>query len=155
VEGIKVLKQAIIDCAKSRWGDNAVALIKAGRIRNPLRDGDVEREGNEDFAGHFFCNGRAGRKPRLVDESTREITNPEDFTSGDYARVFCALFPYQKAGNTGVGIGINGVQRWGRGKPIQGGANIAFEKIELAPEDVDLSGDGAAAGTPTDETDLI
>src|SRR5262245_8774764 len=81
-EGLKELKQAILTLAKEKAGDNALKLLKAGRIANPIRDGEelVDKDGDPmpDFEDCYVITARRRADlgpPGLVDARVRPITD--------------------------------------------------------------------------------
>lgn len=147
---LDAIRSAVVEVARGRFGDKAIDLLRAGRLRGPLRDGAVDRASDPDFANAFFLNARAERKPLLIDENRNDITDPEQFRSGDYGTAVLAFYGYDQAGNRGVGCGIQGMQRWGRGKPMAGAgiSRDAFATIEVKADEVELD-DAGDAGAST------
>lgn len=94
-------------------------------IRIPLRDGDVEREGDEAFAGCYFLNANTQRRPQVVDEDLNPIIDPNEFYSGCYGRVSLNFFGFNSNGNKGIGAGLNNLQKLEDGESLMGGSTAA------------------------------
>ena len=97
------------------WGGSVPKNLKT-----PLRDGDVERPGQDEFAGHYFINARSNRPPAIYDKDGNVLQNSEELYSGCYVRVSLNLFAYNTAGNKGIGAGINQVMKVEDGEPLYG-----------------------------------
>jgi hypothetical protein len=88
-------------------------------LKLPLRDGD-EKDA-EGYEGHFFISVTSKDKPLVVDEDRQDIINPRDIYSGCYGRVSMNFFAYNKAGNKGIGVSLNSVQKLADGESLGGG----------------------------------
>lgn len=88
-------------------------------LKNPLRDGDTEREGPE-YKGHWFINANSKQRPGVVDASVQPILNADEIYSGCYGRVSLNFYAYNQEGNKGVGAGLQNVQKVADGEPLSG-----------------------------------
>lgn len=118
VDEIKAaIKEALAEGVAKKWGGKVPKNLK-----NPLRDGDEEKEDDEAYSGHYFINGkgpRAGREPAILLDSKGEETSSESVIySGVMARVSLQFYPYDVSGNKGVACGITAVQSTGEGEPL-------------------------------------
>ena len=102
----------------SRWG----GTIPAG-LRMPLRDGDVERPDDDNYAGKYFLNARTKQKPQVVDRAVCPILDPEEFYSGCYGNVSLVFYPYSASGNKGISAGLGNVQKIKDGERMDGGVS--------------------------------
>ncbi|MEG1264753.1 MAG: DUF2815 family protein, partial [Clostridia bacterium] len=77
--------QAAIEQAKQdgipKWGGKIPPNLKT-----PLRDGDIDRPDDPNYADSFFINANSKEKPGLVDRRRMPITDPLELYSGCYAR---------------------------------------------------------------------
>lgn len=145
---IKKAKERVVAIAKEAFGPNAVKLMKAGKLKSPFRDGDLENEDDEVYQGKIFINANGnfeGKKPPdLIDQrkrNIRDMPNPEEiFYSGCYARAEIKFYPFDNSGNKGVACFLFKVQYWEKGEPLGGGrsADEVFDEIET---DEDVFGD--------------
>lgn len=87
--------------------------------KNPMRDGDTERDGDE-FAGHWFVNASGRQQPGIVNRQLQRILNPSDFKSGDFARVDVKFYAFNTGGNKGIACGLNNIQKWEDGESLAG-----------------------------------
>jgi hypothetical protein len=97
------------------WGGSV-----PNNIKTPLRDGDIERPGQEECAGHFFLNARSIHKPGIFDKNGHEILDSTEIYSGCYGRLSLDFYAYNKAGNKGITVGINSVMKLEDGEPLGG-----------------------------------
>ena len=113
-------------------------------LANPLiYDGDGRRRDGSEFTeeckGHWVITASSSdkRKPQVVDISNiKTELAPQDVYSGMYARVTINFFPFDTAGNKGVGCGLGNVLKIRDGEPLSGGASAAsdFAGLGQAPE---------------------
>lgn len=116
---------------KSLWGGKIPA-----NLRLPLRDGDEERPDQEEFRGMFFLNASSRQKPGVIDRYKQPIEDPLELYSGCYGRASLTFFPYSQAGNRGIGVGLNNLQKLADGEPL-GGRIRAEDEFDEWTEDED------------------
>lgn len=132
-ETVNLVKEAI-DAAKQRgklekWGGKIPANVKSC-----LRDGDIDREDDEAFAGCYFLNASSRNKPGvkvLEDGVVSDALDEEDFYSGCYGAVTLDFFPYENSGNKGVGAGLNNVIKTRDGDRLSGGRSADEDFADL------------------------
>lgn len=120
---VKLINDAI-EAAKlkgkaEKWGGKIPANVKSC-----LRDGDIDREDDEAYAGCWFINASSARKPGIrVKEgnSIAEALDDGDFYSGCYGAVTINFFPYENSGNKGVGAGLGNLIKTRDGERLSGG----------------------------------
>lgn len=122
---VNLIKEAI-EAAKavgksSKWGGKVPANCKS-----PLRDGDIDREDDANYAGCWFINASATTKakPAVKVADAGEVfdaMDTEDFYSGCYGAAVINFFPYDSNGNKGVGAGLNVVIKTEDGDKLSGG----------------------------------
>jgi len=95
--------------------------------KNPLRDGDEDREDDEAFENKMFINCSSVRKPAVVDEMLDPIMDADEFYSGCYGRASVDFYAFNFNGSKGVACGINGLQKLKDGENL-GGANFDAEE---------------------------
>ena len=118
---IKAVQQAIVALKNGKFG----ADFK-GVWASALKDGDKElrkNDGEPKNPGYWYMNVRAKAQypPKLMDGNLN-VPKKEDWTSGDWGLVKVSLFPYDTAGNKGVGAGLIGVQFLFKDEPLGGGS---------------------------------
>jgi len=126
-EGFKELKAEMLALAREKVGDNALKLLKAGRIANPIRDGEemMDKDGNpmKDFEDCYVITARRRADlgpPGLVDAKVRPIIDPTEIYSGMQCIASVNPFWYEVEGKRGIGIGLNNVQKVADGERVGG-----------------------------------
>ena len=115
---------AAVDAAKekgktTKWGGKIPANCKS-----PIRDGDVDREDDANYAGMYFMNCSSKQKPGirvLENGKVIEALDHEDFYSGCRGAVSLNFFPYEASGNKGVGVGLNNLIKTRDDERLAGG----------------------------------
>ena len=103
---------------------------------DPLRDqGEKESMGYEE--GSVFINVSSKTKPELVDKTGQPIIVEADFYAGCYALAQIKAYWYDKAGNKGVGFGMNSVMKRRDGEPLDGRMRAAEAFKEFMGDDDD------------------
>jgi hypothetical protein len=115
----------------SKWGGKIPANCKS-----PLRDGDIDREDDEAYAGMMFINASATTKSKPVvrfveDGQMFDALDEDDFYSGCYGAAVLNFFPYDSNGNKGVGCGLNVVVKTRDGEKFSGGVNADAALADL------------------------
>ena len=117
-----------------QWNGNGLEL------KLPLRDGDVEKPESPAFHGMFFMNASSKSRPGVVDRSLTEIVDPGQIYSGCYCRASLNFYPYNQAGNAGVGCGLNHLQKLADGSLATERARAEEDFSVVGEEDDDLLG---------------
>lgn len=120
VDAIKAaIKEALQEGAVKKWGGK---LPKG--LKNPLRDGDEEREDDANYKGHYFINAkgpRGGQEQPIMLDGTRgavETTSADVIYSGVFARVSLQFYPFDVSGNRGIACGVASILSSGKGEPL-------------------------------------
>ena len=85
-------------------------------LRLPLRNGTEEFENGEkannpEYKGMMFLNASSNRQPGVVGPDAKPLMDQDDAYSGMWGRADINFFPYNAAGNKGVGVGLNNVMK--------------------------------------------
>lgn len=142
---MSVIKKAINDAIIAKWG----TLEKAPKpLRNPIRDGDVEKGPGTDYEGMYFMSASApaDRAPGVVDQKRQPIIDIGEVYSGCWMRAQISFYAYDKAGNRGIGVGLQNLQLVrvddrldGRQKAEDAFGEIETEEVAtLAADEADL-----------------
>lgn len=110
--------------ASSKWDGKIPAALKAKT--SPLRDGDIEKEGEEVYEGMWFINTNSPTKPgvRVLENGViSEALDGDDFFSGCWGAATINFYPYKVSGNTGVAAGLNNVIKTKDDKKLGGGSS--------------------------------
>jgi len=134
---IKVAVDAAKESGKSIWDGKIPANLKM-----PLRDGDEDRPDQPEYEGMYFINANSKMAPGIVDQNVQPILDSTEVYSGCYARASINFFPYNHAGNRGIGCGLNNIQKLrdgdylgGRSKPEDDFDAVEVEDDEDNTED--------------------
>lgn len=132
---INSIKKAIESAKKagvSKFGGKIPAKLK-----EPLRDGDEEREDDENYKGKYFVNANATTKPGLVDSKGRPIIDPTEFYSGCYGYASITFYAFNSKGNKGIACGLNNIMKTDDGEPLGGKAKAEDDFADLITDDED------------------
>lgn len=113
----------------SKWGGKIPANAKS-----PIRDGDIEREDDSNYAGMYFMNCSSKQKPGvrvLENGAVVEALDMEDFYSGCWGAVTLNFFPYDSNGNKGVGVGLNNLIKTRDDERLAGGTTAESDFGDL------------------------
>ena len=103
-------------------------------LKTPLRDGDVDRPDQEEYAGHYFLNANSTNKPGVVDQYVQPILDSTELYSGCYGRASINFYAYNKNGNKGIACGLNNVQKIRDGDTL-GGRSRAEDDFDAVETD--------------------
>lgn len=134
---LNAIKKAI-EAAKvagaPKWGGKVPANLKM-----PLRDGDVDRPDQEEYAGMYFVNANSTNKPGLVDANVQPIMDSTELYSGCYGRASVNFYAYNVSGNKGIACGLNNIQKLRDGETL-GGRSRAEDDFDAVETEEDDSG---------------
>ena len=106
--------------------------------KNPLRDGDLEREDNPEYEGMMFVNANSNRKPavvEIVDKEIEPIASRDDFYSGCYGKATVNFYAFSVNGNKGVACGLGNILKLEDGERLSGGGASAEEDFGSEAEE--------------------
>ena len=103
-ENIDQIQEAILNAIANKWGEDKSKWPK--NLKMPLRDG-AEKD-DPWWHDKWFINASAkeDRKPGLVDAQLNPIVDADEIYSGMIVRAAVRFFPFDAAGNRGVGCGF-------------------------------------------------
>ena len=117
----------------TKWGGKIPPNLKL-----PLRDGDIDRPDDPNYANAYFVNANSNERPGVVDRRRVPITDPLEVYSGCYVRASITFYPFNTNGNRGIAAGLGNIQKLRDGEPLGGKANAA-EEFETYDDDDFLS----------------
>ena len=125
--------KAATQAGLSLWGGKIPPNLKL-----PLRDGDVDREGQDEYKNHYFINASSKTKPGIVDAAINPILDSTEIYSGCYGRASVNFYPFNKAGSKGVACGLNNLQKLADGDYLGGRSKPEddFEVEDTTNEDI-------------------
>lgn len=104
-------------------------------IKLPLRDGDIDREGDEAYKDSFFLNANSRTAPQIVDRKVNPILDRDEVYSGCYVRVSLSFYAFNSNGNKGVACGLGNIQKVKDGDPLGGRTKAADDFSALDDDD--------------------
>ena len=87
-------------------------------IKNPLRDGDLERPDDPAYKDSYFVNANSTTKPEVVDAALNPIIETSEIYSGIYGRASITFYAFNNNGNKGIACGLNHLQKIRDGEPL-------------------------------------
>jgi hypothetical protein len=142
-KGIAEIKAAINKAVQVGIDNNKFSKAQVNSLRLPLRDGDEEFDNGSrgaEYKGHFFVNASSKNKPGVVGPDAKPMFDAEEFFSGCYGRADINFFPYNQAGNRGIGCGLNNLMMTRQGERLDG-RQKAEDAFAAFAESDETSGD--------------
>ena len=134
VNKIKAAIQAAYEEGQSKLKGNGKTVPPLSAIKNPLRDGDLEKPDDAAYAGCYFVNANSATAPGVVDADRQPIIERSEVYSGVYGRASINFYAFNVNGNRGIACGLNNLQKIRDGEPL-GGKTSA--ESDFATEDDD------------------
>ena len=135
VTALKNAIQAAYDEGQSKLKGSSKSVPALSSIKNPLRDGDLERSDDEAYKDSYFINANSATAPGIVDAARQPILEHSEVYSGVYGRASINLYAFNSNGNKGIACGLNNLQKISDGEPL-GGKTRAED--DFADEDEDF-----------------
>lgn len=125
------LRNAVIEAARTEWGDKAVEMLKNEVIKTPFLDGDGKQgrsketgEPHAGFAGNYFIRVTSGEdyRPKLFDRNVNPTNSPDEIYSGAYVYAVVSCYTWDtKENGKGISFGVSLVQKARDGDRLGGG----------------------------------
>jgi hypothetical protein len=123
IQKIKAAIEAAYHEGESKLKGNGKSIPALKAIKNPLRDGDVERPDDEAYANSYFVNANSSTAPGIVDADLNPILTHSEVYSGVYGRASINFYAFNSNGNKGIACGLNNLQKIRDGEPLGGKAS--------------------------------
>ena len=120
VTAVKNAIQAAYDEGQSKLKGNSKSVPALSAIKNPLRDGDVERLDDAAYKDCYFINANSATAPGIVDAARNPIIEHSEVYSGVYGRASINFYAFNSNGNKGIACGLNNLQKISDGEPLGG-----------------------------------
>lgn len=143
-KGIQAINEAIQIAITKGLEKNTFNKMAVKSLRLPLRDGDAEHEDGSrgaEYKGFLFMNAASKNQPGVVDSDLAQIMNKDDFYSGVWGHADINFFPYNTAGNKGIGVGLNNLMKKKDGDRLDGRQKAEDAFAEYAEEDQEVHGE--------------
>lgn len=111
--------QKAIEAAKTA-GESKFGGKIPKNLKLPLRDGDIEREEDENYANSYFVNANCKTQPGIVDKTGQPIIDSTEFYSGCYGHASITFYAFNTNGNKGIACGLNNLMKTEDGEPLGG-----------------------------------
>ena len=120
VTAVKNAIQAAYDEGQSKLKGSSKSVPALSAIKNPLRDGDVERPDDATYKDSYFINANSATAPGIVDATRNPIIEHSEVYSGVYGRASINFYAFNSNGNKGIACGLNNLQKISDGEPLGG-----------------------------------
>ena len=135
---IKTAIEAAYREGEAKLKGNGKSVPPMAAIKNPLRDGDIERPDDAAYANAYFINANATAAPGIVDADRNPILTRSEVYSGVYGRASISFYAFNSNGNKGIACGLNNLQKMRDGDPL--GGKTSAESDFATEEDEDFLG---------------
>lgn len=106
-------------------------------FKDPLRDGDDEREDDSNYADAYFLTAKSTTAPDVVDRSRSPILDKDEFYSGCFGVASITFFPFNVK-NAGIGVALNNIMKTHEGDSLGGKRSNADEDFaNISTDDFD------------------
>ena len=123
VAKIKAAIEAAYQEGQAKLKGNAKSVPALSLIKNPLRDGDVERPDDPAYTDSYFINANSATAPGIVDADRNPVLTRSEVYSGVYGRASISFYAFNSNGNRGIACGLNNLQLLRAGEPLGGKAS--------------------------------
>jgi hypothetical protein len=127
--------KAAIATAMANGKDSKFAGKVPPNLKQPLRDGDSERQDDASYVDHMFFNCSSNQRPGIVDINRNQIVNRDEVYSGCYGFINVNFYPYSSNGSKGIAVGLNHFMKTKDGEALSGGTSIEDAFADIAPTD--------------------
>ena len=120
VAKVKAAIEAAYHEGESKLKGNGKTVPALSTIKNPMRDGDVERPDDPAYANAYFINANSATAPGIVDADRNPVLTRSEVYSGVYGRASINFYAFNSNGNRGIACGLNNLQKVRDGEPLGG-----------------------------------
>ena len=135
---IKAAIEAAYKEGEGKLKGNGKTVPPLSSIKQPLRDGDIERPDDEAYANAYFVNANSATAPGIVDSNLDPIFERSEVYSGVYGRASINFYAFNSNGNKGIACGLNNLQKIRDGESL-GGKSRAEDDFATDVDDDFLS----------------
>lgn len=135
VAKIKAAIEAAYQEGQAKLKGNGRSVPSLAAIKNPLRDGDVERSDDPAYANAYFVNANSATAPGIVDADRNPVLTRSEVYSGVYGRASINFYAFNSNGNKGIACGLNNLQLIRAGEPLGGKASAESDFATDAEDD--------------------
>ena len=124
VAKIKAAIEAAYNEGAAKLKGNGRSVPPLTAIKNPLRDGDLERPDDPAYANAYFVNANSATAPGIVDADRNEIITRSEVYSGVYGRASINFYAFNSNGNRGIACGLNHLMKTKDGESLGGRSKV-------------------------------
>ena len=135
VAKIRAAIQAAYEEGQSKLKGTSKFIPDLADLKNPLRDGDKDRKGDEAYANSWFVNANSTTKPGVVDADRNPILDSSELYSGIIGRASINFYAFNSNGNRGIACGLNNIQKLADGTPLGGHSRAEDDFADLDDDD--------------------
>lgn len=135
---IKAAIEAAYKEGEGKLKGNGKTVPPLSAIKQPMRDGDLERPDDEAYANSYFINANSATAPGVVDSGLDPILERSEVYSGVYGRASINFYAFNSNGNKGIACGLNNLQKIKDGDSL-GGKSRAEDDFATDVDDDFLS----------------
>ena len=135
VAKIRAAFQAAYEDGQSKLKGSCKFVPALEDLKTPLRDGDKERRGDENYANAWFINANSASKPGVVDADCNPILDTSELYSGIIGRASINFYAFNSNGNRGIACGLNNIQKLADGMPLGGHSRAEDDFANLDDDD--------------------
>lgn len=137
---LRPLMESAVKVADGKWPGKGLSIVKNMRYK-VVRDGDADYPDDPTFRGMYYVKASTEadpkrRPPTVIDAHKNHVLDDEGAYSGCTFNVSVRLYPFDRSGNRGVGIGLNNVQVVKRGVRLDGRKAAEEEFSEVEGDDI-------------------
>lgn len=137
-ETLNNIKKAI-EAAKEAGKNSKFGGKIPANLKLPLRDGDIDREDDENYANCYFINANCKIQPGLVNKNGQRIIDSTELYSGCYGRASITFYAFNSNGNKGIACGLNNLMKVKDGEALGGRSRAEDDFAEFFEEEDILS----------------
>ena len=134
VQKIRSAIEAAYAEGEAKLKGNGKSVPPLASLKNPLRDGDIDRPDDAAYANAFFVNANSATAPGIVDANCNPVINRTEVYSGVFGRASISFYAFNSNGNRGIACGLNNLQVLRDGEPLGGRASA---ESDFATDDED------------------
>ena len=118
ISKINAAIKAAYEEGQSKLKGTGKTVPSLASIHTPLRDGDIDRPDDPNYAGCMFVNAKSDNRPGVVDANRQDIIDRAEMYSGVIGRASVTFYAYSANGNRGIACGLNHLQKLRDGEPL-------------------------------------
>ena len=140
-ETLTDIENVIESVERKAWEEGFFDPNIHGNIKSPLREGNIDMSGKEEYADKYFVNATSGYKPTLVHNRKENGVLIEakegEIYAGSFGIANLTFYPYTFDGGAGIACGLNGIMKTRDGDRLDGrpSAEKLFEDVELIDDE--------------------